>query len=70
MPDGPYLTPDEEGLLRMLRESGSPEMAGQSLIQRLEALEAAVAALEASQAEDAADTGRGGEQAADAPPAS
>jgi hypothetical protein len=46
MPDGPYLTPEESALMRMLRESGGPEQAGSSLVARLEALEAAVAALE------------------------
>src|SRR5204862_4476513 len=52
MPDGPFITPDEERLQRMLREaSGSPEAAGAMLIQRLEALEAAVAAIEAMAAE-------------------
>jgi len=55
MPDGPYATPDEERLLRMLRSAGTPEDAGQNLLARLEALEAAVAALEthAPPAEDA-----------------
>jgi hypothetical protein len=48
MPDGPYPTPDEERLMRMLHESGTPEAAGATLIARLEALEAAVAALEAA----------------------
>lgn len=47
MPDGPYPTPDEERLMRMLHESGSPEAAGATLVARLAALEAAVAALEA-----------------------
>lgn len=46
MPDGPYATPDEERLLRMLRHAGTPEEAGQNLLARLEALEAAVAGLE------------------------
>jgi hypothetical protein len=48
MPDGPYVTPDEETLLRMIRNAGSPQSAGASLIDRLAALEAAVAALEES----------------------
>jgi len=47
MPDGPYATPDEERLLRMLRAAGTPEDAGQNLLARLEALEASVAALQA-----------------------
>jgi len=47
MPDGPYPTPDEERLMRMLHDSGSPEAAGATLVARLAALEAAVAALEA-----------------------
>ena len=47
MPDGPYATPDEERVLRMIDASGSPQDAGRNLIARLEALEAAVAALEA-----------------------
>ena len=46
MPDGPYPTPDEENVLRMIREAGSPQSAGASLVDRLMALEAAVAALE------------------------
>lgn len=59
MPDGPYATPDEERLMRMLHAAGSPEDAGQHLLARLEALEAAVAALEAR-----------GESEAEAAPAS
>lgn len=47
MPDGPYATPDEERLMRMLHFAGSPEEAGQNLLARLEAFEAAVAELEA-----------------------
>lgn len=38
---------DEESFLRLLREWGSPEAAGQGLLARLEALEAQVAAYEA-----------------------
>ena len=37
---------DEDALVRMIRNAGSPEAAGQGLIERLEALEAAVAELE------------------------
>ena len=48
MPDGPYLTPDEETLVRMIREAGSSGSAGASLVDRLTALEAAVAALEST----------------------
>ena len=56
MPDGPYATPDEERVLRMIDTSGSPQEAGRNLIARLEALEAAVAALEArAQPEPAAE---------------
>jgi hypothetical protein len=56
MPDGPYATPDEERVLRMIDTAGSPQDAGRSLIARLEALEAAVAALEAqAQPEPAAE---------------
>ena len=58
MPDGPYLTPDEESLQRMLAEGGTPEGAAWSLIGRLEALEEAVASLEA-QAADAPDVESG-----------
>jgi hypothetical protein len=47
MPDGPFPTPDEERLMRMLHQSGSPEAAGAMLVARLAALEAAVASLEA-----------------------
>jgi hypothetical protein len=47
VPHGPYLTPDEEKLMRMLRQSGgSPQGAAENLLERLEALEAAVADLE------------------------
>ena len=53
MPDGPYATPDEERLMRMLQAAGSPEDAGLHLLARLEALEAAVAALEARGEADA-----------------
>jgi len=52
MPDGPYLTPEEESLARMLHESGSPAAAGQDLLRRLEALEAVAAALEAAEQAD------------------
>jgi hypothetical protein len=56
MPHGPYLTPDEEKLMRMLRQSGgSPQGAAESLLERLEALEAAVADLEQRGAEEPAD---------------
>lgn len=53
MPDGPYPTPDEERLMGMLHDSGSPEAAGASLVARLAALEAAIADLE-SQVQEAA----------------
>ena len=60
MPDGPYATPDEERVLRMIDTSGSPQDAGRDLIARLEALEAAVAALEARvQPEPSAETAEG-----------
>jgi len=55
MPDGPYATPDEQALMRMINQAGSPQAAGQSLVERLEALEAAVAELERSCVEQAAD---------------
>lgn len=48
MPDGPFPTPDEERVLRMVARAGSPEGAADSLIARLQALEEAVAALEAA----------------------
>jgi hypothetical protein len=51
MPDGPYLTPDELTLQRMLSTAATPEAAGRSLIERLQALEAAVAAVELSEGE-------------------
>ena len=55
MPHGPYLTPDEEKLMRMLRQSGgSPQGAAENLLERLEALEAAVADLEQRTAEEPA----------------
>lgn len=47
MPDGPIPTPDEERLLRLLHESGTPEAAGANLLARLAALEARVEALAA-----------------------
>ena len=53
MPDGPYLTPDELTLQRMLSSAPTPEAAGRSLIERLQALEAAVAAVEQSAAAEA-----------------
>ena len=34
MPDGPIPTPDEERLLRLLHESGTPEAAGANLPRR------------------------------------
>ena len=37
---------DEDALVRMIRDAGSPEAAGRGLIERLEALEASVAELE------------------------
>ncbi len=40
MPDGPYATPDETAVLRMLGESGSPAQAARDLFARLEMLEA------------------------------
>jgi hypothetical protein len=57
MPDGRYLTPEEEQFNRMLADSSSPEQAGADLLRRLEALEAMAARLvqeaEAAQAADA-----------------
>ena len=40
MPDGPYATPDEAAVLRMLDESGTPAQAARDLFSRLEMLEA------------------------------
>ena len=47
MADGAFLSPEEQSLLRMVREAGSPQAAGEAIIHRLEALEAQVAELEA-----------------------
>jgi hypothetical protein len=49
----PYLSPEEENLVRMVRESGSPHGAARDLLARIEALEAAVAAAQAEQEADA-----------------
>lgn len=43
MPDQPGSTEEEEALLRMIREAGSPETAAANLFARLESLEASVA---------------------------
>lgn len=63
MPDGPFPTPDELALGRMIRNAGSPETAGRSLIERLEALEAAVDALERSAREEVEENAEAEEQA-------
>ncbi len=48
MPDGPFATPDEQRLMRMLAEAGTPQGAAAGLLSRLEALEALAAEVEAA----------------------
>lgn len=50
-----YTTPDEDAVVRMVRQSGTPEGAAQNLFARLEALEALAAQLQ-SQQDDANET--------------
>ena len=52
-----YTTPDEDALLRMVRQAGSPEGAAQNLFARLEALEALASQLQAQQEAAAEETG-------------
>ena len=52
---------DEDALVRMIRDAGSPEAAGRGLIERLEALEASVAQLERRAAGKAGTTPANGE---------
>lgn len=55
MPDGPFMTPEEGRMMRMMLESGSPADAARDLISRLEQLEAAVAELESAATQPAAE---------------
>jgi hypothetical protein len=65
MPDGRYLTPEEEQLNRMLSETDSPEQAGADLLRRLEALEQMAARL-VQEAEAASAVGAEDSNVADA----
>ncbi len=54
MSTGEFLTLEQQALLRMVREAGTPQDAGKAIVDRLEQLETQVAELEAHLAHAAA----------------